>query len=102
MATAMLGGRHDDAVVKRIRARIAHLSGYPVSLLEPLQVVRYEQGQKYEGHHDFFDVCDLEDKASNGRRQVTFLVYLVDMPEATLMPRACAHGWRSACGKATP
>ena len=26
-------------------------------------------------------MCDLEDKASNGRRQVTFLVYLVDMPE---------------------
>ncbi len=27
---------------------------------------------------------------------------LVDMPEAALLPRACAHGWRSACGKATP
>jgi len=79
--TAMLGGRHDDAIVKRIRNRIARFSGYPVDLLEPLQVVRYERGQKYEGHHDFFDVCDLEDKASNGRRQMTFLIYLVDMPE---------------------
>lgn len=44
------------------------------------QVVRYERGQKYEGHHDFFDVCDVEDKTNNGRRQVTFLIYLVDMP----------------------
>jgi len=79
--TAMLGGRHDDAIVKRIRNRIARFSGYPVDLLEPLQVVRYERGQKYEGHHDFFDVCDLEDKSANGRRQVTFLIYLVDMPE---------------------
>ena len=34
------------------------------------QVVRYEQGQKYEAHHDFFDVCDLEDKTSSGRRTV--------------------------------
>jgi hypothetical protein len=78
--TAMLGGRLDDAVVKRIRARIARFSGFPVDHLEPLQVVRYERGQKYEGHHDYFDVCDLEDKTSSGRRQVTFLIYLVDMP----------------------
>lgn len=78
--TAMLGGRHDDAIVRRIRQRIARFSGYDAELLEPLQVVRYEQGQKYEGHHDFFDVCDLEDKTHNGRRQVTFLIYLVDMP----------------------
>ena len=79
--TAMLGGRHDDAVVTRIRKRIARFSGFDVNLLEPLQVVRYERGQKYEGHHDFFDVCDVEDKVSNGRRQVTFLIYLVGMPE---------------------
>ena len=79
--TAMLGGRHDDDVVKRIRRRIARFSGYEEDLIEPLQVVRYERGQKYEGHHDFFDVCDLDDKVSNGRRQVTFLIYLVDMPE---------------------
>ena len=38
--------------------------------VHPLQVVRYEQGQKYEAHHDFFDVCDLEDKTSSGRRTV--------------------------------
>jgi prolyl 4-hydroxylase len=78
--TAMLGGRHDDAVVTRVRERIARFSGFPSDLLEPLQVVRYERGQKYEGHHDFFDVCDVEDKTTNGRRQVTFLIYLVDMP----------------------
>jgi prolyl 4-hydroxylase len=78
--TAMLGGRYDDAVVKKIRQRIALFSGYDAELIEPLQVVRYERGQKYEGHHDFFDVCDLEDKSENGRRQVTFLIYLVDMP----------------------
>ncbi|KAL1521325.1 hypothetical protein AB1Y20_020992 [Prymnesium parvum] len=97
--TAMLGGSRDGAVVSRIRQRIARFSGYPVDHIEPLQVVRYEQGQKYEGHHDFFDVCDLEDKVSSGRRRVqmeyasdgdrgvprrskvTFLIYLNDMPE---------------------
>jgi len=79
--TAMLGGSRDDDIVRKVRARIARFSGYPVDHIEPLQVVRYEQGQKYEGHHDFFDVCDLEDKTYNGRRQVTFLIYLVDMPD---------------------
>ena len=46
----------------------------------PHQVVKYQQGQKYEGHHDFFDVCDVEDKTHNGRRQITFLIYLRGMP----------------------
>ena len=59
------------ARLQGVRERIARFSGYDVSLLEPLQVVKYQQGQKYEGHHDFFDVCDLEDKKYNGRRQVT-------------------------------
>ena len=27
---------------------------------------------------------------------------LVDMPEPALLTRACAHGWRSACGDSTP
>ena len=67
-----------------VRARIAAFSGYDDHMLEPLQVVRYERGQKYEGHHDFFDVCDLDDKRYNGRRQVTFLIYLVDMPAGEL------------------
>jgi len=81
--TAMLAGGavNRDPIVRRIRNRIARYSGYAENLIEPLQVVRYQQGQKYDGHHDFFDVCDLEDKQQNGRRQVTFLIYLVDMPE---------------------
>mmetsp|Transcript_32546 Transcript_32546/g.75932 ORF Transcript_32546/g.75932 Transcript_32546/m.75932 type:complete len:129 (-) Transcript_32546:296-682(-) len=78
----MLGGSlSNDAVVRRIRNRISRFSGYAEPLIEPLQVVRYHQGQKYDGHHDFFDVCDLEDKHTNGRRQVTFLIYLVGMPQ---------------------
>ena len=78
-STAMLGGT-GDAVVSAVRRRISRFSGYAEGLLEPLQVVKYQQGQKYEGHHDFFDVCDLEDKRYNGRRQVTFLIYLKGMP----------------------
>ena len=94
-----------DPIVKAVRARIARFSGYAEPMIEPLQVagpryspryvrvhgctaasrlsmgmdplqvVRYEQGQKYEAHHDFFDVCDLEDKTSSGRRTVRPLGY---------------------------
>jgi len=70
-STAMLGGSSDDAIVRRIRKRISYFSGYPDENIEPLQVVHYEKGQKYDGHHDFFDICDLDDKSSSGRRQVT-------------------------------
>uniref|UniRef100_A0A7S4EWB3 Fe2OG dioxygenase domain-containing protein n=1 Tax=Chrysotila carterae TaxID=13221 RepID=A0A7S4EWB3_CHRCT len=81
-STAMLrGGARGDPVVQRIRERISRFSGYPERNIEPLQVVRYYQGQKYDSHHDFFDLCDLDDKAKHGRRQMTFLIYLVDMPE---------------------
>jgi len=80
--TAMLGGAISrDPTVQAVRHRIARFSGYAEPLIEPLQVVRYQQGQKYEGHHDFFDVCDISDKAASGRRQVTFLIYLLGMPE---------------------
>ena len=78
-STAMLGGTNDP-VVRSVRERISRFSGYAENLLEPLQVVKYQQGQKYEGHHDFFDVCDVEDKTHNGRRQITFLIYLRGMP----------------------
>ena len=61
--TAMLGGNAAgrDPVVRKIRARIARFSGYPEPMIEPVQGGRYQQGQKYDGHHDFFDVCDLRD-----------------------------------------
>ena len=46
--------------------------------LEPL-VVRYHPGEKYEPHHDLFDLCDLPQKP---RRHLTFLIYLNTMDES--------------------
>ena len=45
-STAMLGGTNDP-VVRSVRERISRFSGYAENLLEPLQVVKYQQGQKY-------------------------------------------------------
>ena len=42
-----------------------------------LQVVRYHPGEKYESHHDSFDLCDF---AQRPRRHLTFLIYLNDLP----------------------
>jgi len=89
-ATLMGGmlGTGTNWAVKRIRARISAFSGYEDHQLEPLQVVRYHPGQKYEAHHDLFDLCDFPQKP---RRHMTFLIYLNDMDEGaggdTTFPR---------------
>ena len=71
-----------------VRARISAFSGYADHMLEPLQVVRYHPGEKYEPHHDLFDLCDFPQKP---RRHLTFLIYLNDLPEGaggdTTFPR---------------
>lgn len=51
---------------------------------ELLQVVRYEAGQQYTPHHDFFDTSD------NTMRFITMLLYLQNPPEGggTSFPKA--------------
>ena len=73
--TATLGFR--NWAVDRVRQRISAFSGYEDHHLEPLQVVRYFPGQKYDPHHDLFDLCDFPQKP---RRHLTFLIYLNSMP----------------------
>ena len=73
--TATIGG--GNWAVQKVRARISAFSGYEDHHLEPLQVVRYFPGQKYDPHHDLFDICDFPQKP---RRHLTFLIYLNSMP----------------------
>lgn len=85
-STASLDGADvsDDTIVQRIRARVARFAGVGEDFLEPLQVVRYNQGQHYAKHHDFFPICDIADKYRNGRRTRTFLIYLNDLPDGEI------------------
>lgn len=73
--TATVGG--SNWAVQKVRERISAFSGYEDHHLEPLQVVRYFPGQKYDPHHDLFDICDFPQKP---RRHITFLIYLNSMP----------------------
>ncbi len=70
-----------DLVFATVRARIAALTGLPVSGLEVTAILRYEVGQKYLAHYDYFDKNSpgqTEDFSGEGQRVVTFLVYLND------------------------
>ena len=51
-----------DAVVRSITERAALLTGYPYSHIEPLQLVKYTEGQKYQPHFDYGEACDYEEK----------------------------------------
>ena len=42
-------------LVSKIEKRAHAIIGVPEEQGEPLQVLRYEKGQKYDAHHDYFD-----------------------------------------------
>lgn len=73
-----------DAVTERVERRAALLTGYPVANLEPLQIVRYEPGQQYTRHFDYFVAGTKgadEALKQGGQRRVTLFVYLNDVEE---------------------
>lgn len=70
--------------LRRIEERAAILSGYPVSNIEPVQIVRYEPGQQYKRHWDYFvpgTEGAREALARGGQRRVTIFAYLNDVEE---------------------
>lgn len=55
---------------------------------EDIQVLRYEYGQKYEAHHDYFS--DKVNIVRGGHRLATVLMYLSDVGKGgeTVFPNA--------------
>ena len=64
---------NDNPAVASLRQLIAYFAGYPEHNLEPLQAVRYEPGEVYKPHHDYYNACETW---MQGNRHFTFLVYL--------------------------
>ncbi|RLN43352.1 hypothetical protein C2845_PM01G04080 [Panicum miliaceum] len=75
-----------DEVVARIEERIAAWTFVPPENGEPIQVLRYKNGEKYEPHFDFFN--DKQNQLIGGQRIATVLMYLshVKMAGETIFP----------------
>ncbi|CAI7778109.1 unnamed protein product, partial [Closterium sp. NIES-53] len=75
-----------DDVIKAIEQRLAAWTFLPVENQEAMQVLRYQEGQKYEAHHDFFE----KEGQQGGHRYATVLMYLTEglMGGETVFPDA--------------
>ncbi len=67
----------DDPVITAVRKKAAAVCDVPVDHIEPLQVVRYNPGQFYKAHYDYF--TDSSVKKHGGQRSQTIFAYLNDL-----------------------
>ncbi|GMH32459.1 hypothetical protein BSKO_00293 [Bryopsis sp. KO-2023] len=94
-----------DDVVSRVEERVAQVTMLPVSHQESMQILRYQQGEKYSPHHDFFHHETHTSVSAGGQRIMTVLMYIETPLEGgeTVFPRAdrrsSGPGW-SACARA--
>ena len=90
-----------SGVADEIQRRLISIIGLPPDHGEPLQVLRYSPGDRYEPHFDYFDVDEADDGAPagddrptestvvrHGQRVATLICYLSDVAVggATVFP----------------
>ena len=77
-----------SGIAKPIAEKIYELIDFPPGSSEMLQILRYEVGQKYDAHNDYFDPKLYGPQSSN--RAVTVYLYLSDVEEGghTWFPNA--------------
>ncbi|KAK3016575.1 hypothetical protein RJ639_005848 [Escallonia herrerae] len=90
-SSGMFLRRGRDKIISEIEKRIADFTFIPVDHGEGLQVLHYEEGQKYEPHYDYF--LDEFNTKNGGQRIATVLMYLSDVEEGgeTVFPAAKAN-----------
>lgn len=68
----------NDKVFDCIEKRIGSFVSLSPKNIEPLQLVRYEKGQQYREHHDWFlrDEASQRDLIRGGQRLITLFVYV--------------------------
>lgn len=66
-----------DDIISRIEDKIATWTFLPKENGEAIQVLRYQDGEKYEPHFDYFH--DKNNQALGGHRIATVLMYLSDV-----------------------
>ncbi|CAL9182759.1 unnamed protein product [Musa hybrid cultivar] len=88
-SSGMFLQKHQDEVIARIESRIAAWTFLPEAENgESIQVLRYQDGQKYEPHYDYFR--DPKNQARGGHRYATVLMYLSTVKKGgeTVFPNA--------------
>ena len=71
-----------DATIRSLESRIAQSVGLPCENIEPLQIVRYTDGQHFDVHHDAGTLCDDgEVELVEPKRLVTVFIYLNSLPD---------------------
>lgn len=77
-----------DEIVAGIESRISVWTFLPVENGEAIQVLHYENGQKYSPHWDYFQ--DKTNQALGGHRIVTVLMYLSNVKKGgeTVFPHS--------------
>lgn len=83
--------RGESELITRIEARLAALTRWPVERGEGLQLLRYESGNEYRPHYDWFDPelpGPRKHLARGGQRTATIIMYLSEVEQggATLFP----------------
>jgi prolyl 4-hydroxylase len=76
--------RGETELVARIEARLAALTNWPVERGEGLQVLRYEKGNEYRPHFDWFDPAlpgPRKHLERGGQRVATIVMYLSDVEQ---------------------
>ena len=69
-----------DPIVRGVIDRMTKLTGIPYDNYEPLQLVHYKEGQKYNKHHD---LTVVHDKMPFGPRILTIFLYLNDVEDGS-------------------
>ncbi|KAK3008520.1 hypothetical protein RJ639_013228 [Escallonia herrerae] len=88
-SSGMFLRRGSDKIISEIEKRIADFTFIPVDHGEGLQVLHYEEGQKYEPHYDYF--LDEFNTKNGGQRIATVLMSDVEEGGETVFPAAKAN-----------
>jgi prolyl 4-hydroxylase len=76
--------RQETELIARVEARLAFLAQWPVERGEGMQVLRYETGNEYRAHYDWFDPempGPRKHLERGGQRVGTFVIYLTDVEQ---------------------
>jgi prolyl 4-hydroxylase len=92
-STGVFFARAETPLIQRIEERLAEMTCWPLTHAEGLQVLRYEIGQQYKPHHDWFDTTHhgaAHHLARGGQRVATTVMVLraANRGGATTFPAA--------------